>query len=465
MLLIVAGIAVWGLVQFRRIDRVNVTLSRAVTGQPQNYLIVGSDTRDLAHEDGADAGGIYGTDAPAGKRADTIVVARIDPTKATIELLSIPRDLWVSIPANGNRQQRINSAYNNGPQALIDTIHKNLGLDINHYVEVDFNGFKGLVEAIDGVPMYFDRPVYDRNTGLGIKKKGCITLNGVQALQFARSRHLVYSTGTKWETDPTGDLGRITRQQIFLRHAMAKTTTLGLTDVNTVRKLVGVAVDSVRIDSTLSSGDMMSLAKRFSNFDSKNLVTHRLPATADVTSNGADILRLDDAGARDVLDIFSGRKASAAVGSAAASSSTASTPTTVLSPAAVTVDVLNGSTTKGLALKIRDRVVAAGFTAGAVGNATGVTGTTVRYGAGARAGAEVLASKVSPAPTVVADPSVPAGGVQLIVLDDSPKLAKATSSTTTTPGASSTGHTAVAPDQATIGMVIGDPPPGVKCGG
>src|SRR5690606_5605265 len=119
-----------------------------------------------------------------------------------------------------------------------------LDIPINHYVEVDFNGFKGLVEAIGGIDMYFDRPVYDDHSGLNIHKKGCYTLDGVQALAFARSRDLVYSNGVEWISDPTGDLGRITRQQVFLRRALAKVATFGLDDIGSLRVLTGVAVNN-----------------------------------------------------------------------------------------------------------------------------------------------------------------------------------------------------------------------------
>ena len=67
--------------------------------------------------------------------------------------LSVPRDLWVTSPSGS--EERINSAYNDGPQNLIDTIDRNLGISINHYVEVNFSGFKGLVDSVGGVPLYF----------------------------------------------------------------------------------------------------------------------------------------------------------------------------------------------------------------------------------------------------------------------------------------------------------------------
>src|SRR5205085_987400 len=137
--LLAGAVAAWGVIQFNRISRVDVDLTEAGDLSPQNFLLVGSDTRDLGHESsGQDNGAIYGggdETAPGGKRADTILVARADPKKGTIELLSIPRDLWVADPSGGNH--RINGSYNKGAQNLVDTIESNLDIPINHYVEVN----------------------------------------------------------------------------------------------------------------------------------------------------------------------------------------------------------------------------------------------------------------------------------------------------------------------------------------
>src|SRR4029079_12756194 len=144
----------------------------------------------------------------------------------------------------------------------------------NHYVEVNFESFKGLVEVIGGVPMYFDRPMYDENTGLAIRKKGCYNLDAIQALAFARSRHLMYSNGVKWVSDPTADMGRITRQQVFLRHALAKIGTLGIGDVNTMRRLIDCGIDNVKVNAKRGVGEMRALEKKSARFDAKPLVTH-----------------------------------------------------------------------------------------------------------------------------------------------------------------------------------------------
>ncbi|MCZ7631196.1 MAG: LCP family protein [Microthrixaceae bacterium] len=93
-------------------------------------------------------------------------------------MLSIPRDLWVTLPDGS--EDRINAAYAESTQTLIDAIEENLGIPVHHFAEVDFVGFQKLIDALGGVPMYFDSPVRDRNSGLSISEPGCVVLNGPQ---------------------------------------------------------------------------------------------------------------------------------------------------------------------------------------------------------------------------------------------------------------------------------------------
>ena len=462
--LLVAGVVVWGVIQYNSIDRVGVSLAAAKQLSPQNFLVVGSDTRALAHNT-ADAGAIFGGKGdlpPAGQRADTIVIARVDPTAKSIQILSVPRDLWVTSTAG--KAERINSAYGSGPQELVDVIKKNLGLSINHYVEVNFDGFRGLVEAVGGVPMYFDRPVRDGHTGLRVTKAACINMNGVQALAFARSRYLEYSNGRRWVSDPTGDLGRITRQQIFLRRALAKVTTLNLTDLNTLRELIGVGVQNVKLDDSLGIDDMTTLARQFSKFDSGAMVVHHLTTQPFRTDGGAQVLRFDSTGSDEVIGIFQGRKPKVVAGV---------TSTTLLSRQSITVDVMNGSGVPGLARQSADRLVPLGFKIGTLGNTSLANATTVSYRPGSEALARRVAADLLPAPKLKADPSVPADHVVIRIAQPLQlsavglaARAKAGAPTTAPPavaGAAAAPTTTAPPTQSTIGLTMGDPPPGVSC--
>ena len=463
-ILAVAAALAYTAFKFGSIDRVDVDLAGAAADEPRNYLIVGSDTRELDPET-EDAGGIFGGLSAAelgGQRADTIVIARVNPGNETVRLLSIPRDLWVEASSTGE-DTRINSTYNNGPQDLINTIETELGIPVHHYAEVNFDGFKGLVDVVGGVPMYFDRPMYDEQTGLSIAEKGCYLLDPIEALAFARSRQLYYSNGVRWIPDPSADLGRITRQQVFLRRALQQVSGLGLGDVNTMRRLVDVGVDNIRLDDQLGVTEMLALGKKFSDFDADALQTYHLPADVTRTDGGASVLVLEPE-ADDVLAVFQGRAADL-------DASDAPAPTTTIPNSSITVDVFNGTGQAGLAGTTADTLVAALFAVGDVGNAPAADSTTISYGPGSQALAETVARHVSPSPDIVEDPNVAPGSVQLVLGPEFVTIDTSGGGAPTIDSGEPGGSSSV-PDQRTealetaqdpVGFATGEPPPGVEC--
>jgi LCP family protein required for cell wall assembly len=456
-----AAAVAWGLVKWNSVSRANVDLASAAVGEPQNFLVVGSDTRDITDHD-IDTGAIFGhgKDAePMGQRADSMMIVRVDPKRTSLEVLSLPRDLWVDV-AGSTGHERLNAAYNKGPQNLVDTIRQNLDIDINHYVEVNFVGFKGLVEAIGGVPMYFEHPVRDLNTGLNIIATGCYNLTGQQALAFARSRHLQYLDGKRWHRDGTADLGRITRQQTFLRRSLAKVSTLGITNLNTLRKLIDVAVDTVKIDDDLSLDDLMALGRRFGKFKADQLVTHHLPTTQFRTDGGASVLEFDAAASKPLLDIFRGVAPPKVDAPPTAEEMKEPPPV----PAAVTVDVLNGTSSGGLAKAAGDDLALLGFNLGTVDNTNPVTATQIRYGKGGQAAAVLVASHLDPAPgpaQLVEDPALTKAHV---VVDLGPDFDQVVSEPAAPSSSTAVTSTTVPESDQAIGYTTGDPPRGVKCG-
>ncbi len=124
------------------------------------------------------------------------MVAHIDAKSGTAFLVSFPRDLWVAIPGLGHA--KINAAFNAGPQRVIETIESDFDVPISHYLEVDFQGFRKMVNAIGTIPIYFPTPARDIKTGLAINKAGCQQLNGdagarvraVALLRVARQREV-----------------------------------------------------------------------------------------------------------------------------------------------------------------------------------------------------------------------------------------------------------------------------------
>ncbi|MEI2637502.1 MAG: LCP family protein [Microthrixaceae bacterium] len=403
IVVVVAAGALWGWWSFSKIDRVDVKLSEvAAPTEPFNVLVVGSDSRKGITKNDPSASGMLGKDAPGGQRSDSLMVARIDLENKRIDLLSIPRDLWVPISGTG-KSQRINTAYAKSAQATVDTIEKELNIPINHFAEVDFNGFRGLIDALGGVPMYFAHPVKDLNSGLNITEKGCTVLDGEMGLAFARSRHLKWYDGKKWVSDPSGDLGRMTRQQLLTRASMSKAQTLGLSDVTKVKGLVDATIDSIKLDGKWGAGDLISLGRQVSAIDPQRMQTHALPVVPTRTSGGAAVVVLDEAAAAPVLAIFRGEAAATPV-----------TTTTLPPPAPgdVSVTVVNSSAPDGEGRRVSYVLDAGGFAI--VDVLTGEKDharTTVSHAPGQDASARLVAGWLSPTPEIVEDKKTPSGTV------------------------------------------------------
>ncbi|HEX6421426.1 MAG TPA: LCP family protein [Acidimicrobiales bacterium] len=242
---------------FNRIDRVEVGDSLASASRGTNYLIVGSDSRENVREEG-DAG-FNGSEAPAGQRADTMMLLHLEGDRAL--MLSIPRDLYVPISGTGG-SQKINAAYNpdlgGGPSRLIDTITDNLGIPIDRYMEVDFVSFAGLVDGLGGITIDFEHPARDTESGLDVPQAGPVELDGGQALAYVRSRHYVETIDGQQVEDPRADIGRMERQRLFLSTVIGK-----LGDTRNPFALASAASSmstGLRIDQDMSMLDAFRLA-------------------------------------------------------------------------------------------------------------------------------------------------------------------------------------------------------------
>lgn len=258
----------------------------------ENYLLVGSDTREGVDPNSEDAAVIGDTSDVGGRRADTIMVLRQEHNGGAA-LMSLPRDLWVEIAGTG-RSQRINSAYNEGPERLAATVTQALGIPIHHYVEVDFVGFKDIIDRLGGVEVCVGYAARDSNSGLTLQP-GCQNLDGVQALAFARSRNYEEWDGSDWRLDPRADLGRIERQQLFMRAAVDGALRKLRSSPFSSGDVIEAVTDSVRIDDRL---DPIKAGDALRNAAEEGLRTYSLPVYPDVVNGNAVLLLDDDA---DVL--------------------------------------------------------------------------------------------------------------------------------------------------------------------
>lgn len=268
-------------------------------GPAQNYLLIGSDTRENADPTDPDFGGIGDTNAVSGRRSDTIMILRQEADGNGASIVSLPRDLWVNIAGRGS-PNRINSAYSDGTDVLAATITQELGIPINHVVDIDFNGFKELVDAVGGTQVCFLYPTRDGNTGLD-QQPGCHVLDGLQSLQYARSRYYEEFRDGEWRTDPRSDLGRIERQQSFLQQTADATIDKLQSDPFLASELIAAGTAAVRMDPGLDPvAAAGTLRKAFSN----GLNKYQLPVSG-VTEDGNAVLVLDP-GAEPILDYFRG---------------------------------------------------------------------------------------------------------------------------------------------------------------
>ena len=193
-----------------------------------------------------------------GQRSDTIMVLHTDPDADRALLVSFPRDLWVDIPGHGHA--KINAAFNAGPQRMIETIENDFDVPISHYLEVDFAGFRDIVDAIGSVPIYFPTPARDTNTGLKIDEAGCHNLTGEDALAYVRSRYYQYQTADgEWHYDPTSDIGRIHRQQYFMRSLAKAAVKAVFPNVTKLNSVFDKAVASLTSDEGLGKSDLLKL--------------------------------------------------------------------------------------------------------------------------------------------------------------------------------------------------------------
>ncbi len=246
-----------------------------------NFLLIGSDRRS----------------STGSTRTDTMVIAILRPSEGQVSLISVPRDLWVSIP--GFENNRINTAYQvgvssgylgGGPALLEETILYNLGIRIDHIAMVDFNGFRKIVDTLGGVDVpvscsYTDwmliDPSYDPqnedNWYLHTVNSGVVHMNGDLALWYARSRQ------------KSSDFDRGRRQQEVLRALFAQALQTGT--LARLPELYNNLNDSIETD--LKLGDLLQLARyapKMTNADIRSYYIRPPVVYSWITDGGAYVL-------------------------------------------------------------------------------------------------------------------------------------------------------------------------------
>ncbi len=337
---------------------------------PMNILVMGSDTRIGQGGEGGSAK-VYST-----AQSDVVMLVHLSGDRKRALVMSIPRDTWVHVPSCSNgkttynaQDGKFNLAFTfGGPNCTVKLFKQVTGLPVDHFMVVDFNGVKDIINALGGVQFCLKKDMVDPKSHLDLKA-GQQTIMGDQGLAFLRVRHNI--------GDPTGDIGRMDRQHAFLA-AMVKQAQDSSLITNPVRlyKLLDTSTKAIAADPGMSNlGALKDLAQSLAGLKPSQVTFVTIPWKdrgdgENVLVNEAKAQPLFDAIANDTPYPPPPAKVATPSGSAL------KTP-----PSAISVRVLNASGTPGKAKAVAAQLEALGFIIASVDTASAVSGaTTVTYG-------------------------------------------------------------------------------------
>ena len=347
--------------------------------RPLTVLVTGTDSREgMTREQQRELN--TGSEAVGADLTDTIFLLQASGGRTA--MLAFPRDLFVT-RCDGS-QGRINAASRiGGPGCLVETITDLSGIPISHHLEVNFLGFRDIVDAVGGVEVCLDRPIQDGDAGIDLPA-GCQRLEGPDALGYVRVRKI------------DNDLERIRRQQTFVRALASEILSRDvLTSPTRLFDTTTAVAGAVTADSRLGPFDIGRLAWALRGLADGLDNAHTVPATEAVIG-GASVLQVSQPAADGLFDDFRDGDLLAA----------AEPSEEALMPEDVELVVLNGARVAGLAGQVAEQLRTQGFVIRDVGNADTVDATIVRYPPGQRAAAELLVSESGRPAELVEDAEV-----------------------------------------------------------
>ena len=350
-------------------------LAKALAGRPVNIMIIGSDKRAGQPDVGA--------------RSDTLMVVRLDPQTGSISMLSVPRDLMVTIPGYG--PNKINAAYSFGGAKLsLEVVKQLLGIPINDFIDMNFDGFTQVVNKLGGAYLMIDHRYYNNTVVTDYAsidiEPGYQRLDGADTLSWVRFRH-----------DQNGDFTRIVRQQIFLREM--KRELMGSARLSSLPRFLSVmSIISHNVTSDISSlGKLYSLLTLALQLDTTHIYQTHIDGSTPTIGGVSYVVATPQQAATAVHQFLYPQQAP---GTSPAASTPAATSTTPQLPVAkVNVTVLNGSGQAGVAAVVTSQLQARGYRALVGGNASSFTftQTTIAADAASQAVARRLAVLLAPA--------------------------------------------------------------------
>ncbi|MGU3292727.1 LCP family glycopolymer transferase [Williamsia sp. M5A3_1d] len=407
----------------------------------QTYLIVGTDTR-VGNNGKVGAG----TTADAeGARSDTVILVNVPANRSRVVAVSFPRDLQIDRPdceswdnntatydpntiVPAETGAKLNTAYGDGgPKCAVKVIQQLSGLNINHFIAMDFFGFEQVVNKLGGVQVCSPTPLYDYELGQILSRPGKQTVKGQRALNYVRARTV--------DTEGNGDYGRIKRQQLFMS-ALLRGMLSGqvLSNPSRLNGIINTFTKYSYVDG-IDTDSLVNLAQSLEGLQAGRVTFLTIP-TSGTTTDGSnnEIPRTDDINAIfDAIindDPLPGEQKAAAPSSSSTKAPSSTAPSTppaapkvitasALSPSAVGVRVLNGTGTSGLATRVSDQMSQLGFDVRGVADASeNQTQTVVRYGPGQQAAAATVASMITGA--VIQSDRTVKSGVEVLLGSDYP---------------------------------------------
>lgn len=358
-----------------RVDPFRDMKNRPEAGHGMNILLVGTDGRERI---GAQERERYRLGGAPCHCTDTIMIVHISADRDRAVVVSLPRDSYAVTPPHTDRVSgeqheghplKLNAAYaEGGPQLTVRTVEKMTRVKIDHYLEVDFTSFMKTVDVVGGVEICTERPLKDANTGLDLPA-GRHTLEGGQALQYVRARHV----------DGTSDLSRMKRQQHFMAALVDRVTSSGiLLNPMRFRDATRAVLGSVRADEGFGTGELLDLGRAMRNFSpsSSEFTTVPIADMRHAVKGVGSTLKWDAEKSERIFDALRRDEPLSAH----------HTPDAVLrvpvDPRQIRVQVENGTRTAGLGRRVDAALAATGFdTTRAPVNAAdqGVRRTVVAY--------------------------------------------------------------------------------------
>jgi LCP family protein required for cell wall assembly len=464
----------------------------------ENILMVGSTSRcALSVQNPA-----YGlcSQGVTGINSDVIMILHVDPAHHRLALLSIPRDLFVP-NARSTGANKIDAGLDQGLTQVVATVEEDFGIPVQHAVSLNFDQFANIVTALGGINMAFPVSVFDWaptgggasgnqpvSSGLNQKAAACVHLNGTQALEVVRARHLRYETSKSnpndpysWPPETQSDLARIRRDHEFLRVLAAAAATHGLDNPISDLSLINSVKADISFDQTWPVNDLVNLVLDFHSVGIDSVPQLTLPVQVVNDPNGSGGSLGYDGGHYGDVEFPSETQDLAAIdsvlGIGAQIDSMSGKP--LPAPASVSVSVLNGTGGANQATDTATALTALGFHIAGIGDAAPVGDVSETYiyyasrSTQAEAAAESVARSISGSVVMGYDPEKVANGAEVTVITGSqfsvnppapPASGKATvttpSTTTTTPtlsNSNSSNGAIAAPNASTTKLEPWDP--------